>query len=134
MPVIELTVVPPSLMASLAMCEWQSMRPGETNLPVTSIDLGVGRDGHVRADRGDLAVAKEDGAVGDRAAGDRQDRAAAERDEAAGRADWPAWPSILVAAIGIRTRSEHSPRNRTAGCRRVTRTSSSESQKRLERL
>ncbi len=37
MPTIELTDVPPSLMSSLAMCEWASMRPGETNLPVPSI-------------------------------------------------------------------------------------------------
>ncbi len=36
MPVIELTVVPPSLIESAAMCEWQSMMPGETNLPVPS--------------------------------------------------------------------------------------------------
>ena len=36
MPVIELTVVPPSLIESAAMCEWQSMMPGETNLPAPS--------------------------------------------------------------------------------------------------
>src|SRR5207247_1593091 len=36
MPVIELTVVPPSLMESAAMCEWQSMIPGDTNLPAAS--------------------------------------------------------------------------------------------------
>ena len=36
MPVIELTVVPPSLIESAAMCEWQSMMPGDTNLPVPS--------------------------------------------------------------------------------------------------
>ena len=36
-PVIELTVVPPSLIESLAMCEWASMMPGDTNLPLTSI-------------------------------------------------------------------------------------------------
>jgi hypothetical protein len=35
-PVIELTDTLPSLMASLAMCEWASMMPGETNLPVAS--------------------------------------------------------------------------------------------------
>ena len=45
-------------------------------------DLGVGRDGDVRADRGDLAVAKDDGAVGDRPLRDRQDGAAAQRDDA----------------------------------------------------
>src|SRR5262249_21034184 len=37
MPTIELTDVPPSLMSSLAMCEWASISPGETNLPVPSI-------------------------------------------------------------------------------------------------
>ena len=37
MPVIELTVVPPSLIASLAMCECASMSPGETNWPVVSM-------------------------------------------------------------------------------------------------
>ena len=36
MPVIELTVVPPSLIESAAMCEWQSMMPGDTNLPAAS--------------------------------------------------------------------------------------------------
>jgi hypothetical protein len=36
MPVIELTVVPPSLIESAAMCEWQSMMPGDTNVPVAS--------------------------------------------------------------------------------------------------
>ncbi len=36
MPVIELTVVPPSLIASFAMCECASMMPGETNCPVVS--------------------------------------------------------------------------------------------------
>lgn len=36
MPVIELTVVPPSLIASLAMCECASMIPGDTNRPVVS--------------------------------------------------------------------------------------------------
>ena len=35
-PVIELTVVPPSLIESAAICEWQSMMPGDTNLPVAS--------------------------------------------------------------------------------------------------
>ena len=35
-PVMELTVVPPSLIASLAMCECASMMPGEMNRPVTS--------------------------------------------------------------------------------------------------
>ena len=36
MPVIELTDVVPSLIASLAMWECASMMPGETNLPVPS--------------------------------------------------------------------------------------------------
>ena len=57
MPVIELTDVLPSLMASLAMCECASMMPGETNLPVRVVDVGAGGNRHVRADRGDLAVA-----------------------------------------------------------------------------
>ena len=44
MPVIELTVVPPSLIESAAICEWQSMMPGETNCPAASIDLRAGRN------------------------------------------------------------------------------------------
>ena len=84
MPVIELTVVPPSLMSSLAMCEWQSMMPGETNLPVTSMTSAPRGIGDVRADRGDLAVAQHDRAVRDGAVRDRQDRRAAKRDDAGG--------------------------------------------------
>src|SRR5882672_10059589 len=45
MPVIELTVVPPSLIESAAIWEWQSMMPGATNLPVastTSAPAGIG--------------------------------------------------------------------------------------------
>ena len=44
MPVIELTVVPPSLIESFAMCECASMMPGEMNLPVDVDDFGAGRD------------------------------------------------------------------------------------------
>ena len=44
MPVIELTVVPPSLIASLAMCEWQSMMPGRDELAGGVDDLGAGGD------------------------------------------------------------------------------------------
>ena len=40
--VIELTVVPPSLMSSVAMCECSSMMPGETNLPVRVHDWAPG--------------------------------------------------------------------------------------------
>ena len=36
MPVIELTVVPPSLIDSAAMCECASMMPGETKRPLAS--------------------------------------------------------------------------------------------------
>ncbi len=36
MPVIELTVVPPSLIESAAMCECASMMPGETKRPEAS--------------------------------------------------------------------------------------------------
>ena len=39
MPVIELTDVAPSLIASLAMCECASMMPGDTNLPVASMTV-----------------------------------------------------------------------------------------------
>jgi hypothetical protein len=38
-PVIELTVVAPSLMASLAICECASMMPGDTNLPAASTSV-----------------------------------------------------------------------------------------------
>ena len=86
MPVIELTVVPPSLIESAAMCEWQSMIPGETNLPAAVDDLGAGRHRHVRADRGDLAAAQDDRAVLDRASRCRQDRRAADRDDRIGGA------------------------------------------------
>ena len=41
-PVIELTVVPPSLIASLAMCECASMMPGDTNWPVVSMTSAPG--------------------------------------------------------------------------------------------
>jgi hypothetical protein len=45
MPVIELTVMPPSLIESAAMCECASMMPGDTNRPVastTSAPAGTG--------------------------------------------------------------------------------------------
>ena len=42
MPVIELTVVPPSLIESAAMCEWQSMMPGDTKRPVASTTSAPG--------------------------------------------------------------------------------------------
>ncbi len=44
MPVIELTVVPPSLIESAAMCECASMMPGDTNRPdasMTSAPVGT---------------------------------------------------------------------------------------------
>ena len=66
MPVIELTVVPPSLIASLAMCECASMMPGETNLS-GDVDRPRRRpeSSTFGADRGDLAVAQHDRAVRD---------------------------------------------------------------------
>ena len=44
MPVIELTAVAPSLIASFAMCECASMMPGDTNLPVAVDDLRARRE------------------------------------------------------------------------------------------
>ena len=84
MPVIELTVVPPSLIASLAMCECASMMPGDTNWPVVSMISAPAGHRDVRADGGDLAVPQQHRAVWNRAVGDGQDRAASERDEPPG--------------------------------------------------
>ena len=42
MPVIELTVVPPSLIESAAMCECASMMPGETKRPDASMTSAPG--------------------------------------------------------------------------------------------
>ena len=83
MPVIELTVVPPSLIASLAMCECASMMPGETNLPVTSMTSAPAGIADVGADRRDLAVAQDDGAVRNRSLRDREHGPAAQGDDAA---------------------------------------------------
>ena len=82
MPVIELTVVPPSLIESLAMCEWQSMMPGRDELPGHVHDVGAGRDVDVGAHCRDLPVAEEDGAVLDGAPRHGHDRAALERNRA----------------------------------------------------
>ena len=82
MPVIELTAVAPSLMASLAMCECASMMPGDTNLPVPSTTCASGRDLDVRPDRRNLAVAQDDGAVLNRAAGGGDDGRVPDRDHA----------------------------------------------------
>ena len=52
MPVIELTVVPPSLIESFAMCEWQSMMPGEMYSPeasMTSAPAGTSTLGPIAA-------------------------------------------------------------------------------------
>ena len=65
MPVMELTVVPPSLIASFAMCECASMMPGDTNCPVVSITSAPDGIVDVRADSCNLAVAENDGAVRD---------------------------------------------------------------------
>jgi hypothetical protein len=62
-PVIELTVVPPSLIESAAMCEWQSMMPGEMNLPAASTTSAPAGIGDVRADGRHLAVAQDDRSV-----------------------------------------------------------------------
>ena len=78
MPVIELTVVPPSLIESAAMCECASMMPGETNRPAAStMSAPCGNRRVGAADGGDLAVAQDDGPVLNRAARDGQHRAAA---------------------------------------------------------
>ena len=81
MPTIELTDVAPSLIASFAMCECASMMPGETNLPVPSTTSAPAGICTFVADRGDLAVAHDDGAVLDRAARDGHDRRVANRDD-----------------------------------------------------
>ena len=82
MPTIELTVVPPSLIASFAMCEWQSMIPGVMYLPVTSITCAPAGNRHVGADGGDLAVADQDRRVRQDAFRDGVNRPAAQRDDA----------------------------------------------------
>ena len=46
------------------------------------VDVGAGGNRHVRADRGDLAVAHQHGAVGDRAARGGDDGCVADRDHA----------------------------------------------------
>ena len=46
----------PSLIESAAMCEWQSITPGVTNLPVASSTVAPAGAGDVLADRGDLAA------------------------------------------------------------------------------
>ena len=63
MPVIELTVVAPSLIESAAMWTCASMMPGVTNLPLRLDDLRAAGACEVGADRVDLAVAKQDRAV-----------------------------------------------------------------------
>ena len=79
-PVIELTVVPPSLIESAAMCEWQSMMPGEMNLPAASTTSAPAGIGDVRADCRHLAVAQDDRSVLDRPLGDGENRAALDGD------------------------------------------------------
>ena len=74
-PTIDVTDTLPSLTPpSTAMCEWQSMMPGMTNLPAASITVAPLGHGRRCADRGDLAVADEDRALVDRAVRDGQDR------------------------------------------------------------
>ncbi len=60
----------PSLMPSAAMCECASMMPGMTYCPPASMILRAGRNQHLFAHFGDLAVAHQhgpfEGALGDR--------------------------------------------------------------------
>ena len=84
MPVIELTVVPPSLMASLRDVRVRVDDARRDELPGGVDDLGAGGHRDVRADGGDLSVPQEHRAVWNRAAGDRQDRSTSERDEPPG--------------------------------------------------
>ena len=92
-------------------------------------DLGARRDGDVRADRGDLAVAQHHGAVRNRALGDGKHRTAAQRDDSRLRG-LVAWPSRRVAERGTRTSKAPSARkrrgSRSPNCRRITQTSRSE--------
>ena len=106
MPVIELTVVPPSLIESAAMCECASMMPGVTKRPfasTTSAPAGMSVPGS--ADGGDLAVAQDDHAVLNRAARDGQDRAAANRDHR--------WPRRLRERRLLRRHERQSDQNAT---------------------
>ena len=115
MPVIELTVVPPSLMASLAMCEWQSMMPGETNLPVPSTTSAPAGIGDVRADRGDLAVAQQDGAVRDRPLRDREDGSASQCDDAIRTSALASERRTCERQHGEDRRNDEGPRARMSG-------------------
>ena len=81
MPVIELTVVPPSLMDSAAMWECASIIPGVTKRPLASmISASAGTFGAWTADRGNPAVAQHDGSVLDRAARHSEHRASTNGD------------------------------------------------------
>ena len=80
-PVIELTVVPPSLMASLAMCECASMMPGDTNCPVVSMTSAPAGTGTLAPTAAILPSRRIDGAVRNRAPRDGEHRAAAKCDD-----------------------------------------------------
>ena len=82
MPVIELTAVAPSLIASLRDVRVRVDDARRHELAGAVDDLRAGRNLHVGADRGDLAVAQHDRAVVDgAAAGDGDDRRIANRDD-----------------------------------------------------
>ena len=89
MPVIDDTVVPPSLIESAAMCECASMMPGD-ELAGCIDDLRAGGDVGRRADGGNLAVAQDDRPVRDRSLRHGQDRGAFDGDHArrAARRRW----------------------------------------------
>ena len=112
---MELTVVPPSLMESLPMCEWQSIRPGETNRPGHVNDLGIGRDGDVRADRGNLAVAKKDGAVRDRPLRDRENGSASQCHDAIRTSALASERRTCERQHGEDRRNDEGPRARMSG-------------------
>ncbi len=83
--VIELTVVPPSLIESMAMCECSSTMPGRDELAGRVDDLGAGGDFEIRADGRDPAVADNHGSVRNRAARHREHGSALDDQRRGGR-------------------------------------------------
>ena len=96
------------------MCEWQSMIPGVTNLPAASMTRRR-RDGDVRADRGDLAVAKKDGAVRNRPLRDREDGSASQCHDAIRTSALASERRTCERQHGEARRNDEGPRARMSG-------------------
>ena len=92
MPVIELTVVPPSLIDVVRDVRVAVDDARRDELAGDVDHLGAGRDRHVGADGGDLAVAQHDRPVLDGAAGHGENRPASQGDDAGPRLRLPAEP------------------------------------------